>query len=282
MHGAQRRAGRRSPASRRAHGLGQSIVWAVLLPLAVGRQAVRTGAQTSQHLSHHDKAPLAYTHMPYIIKGLSRFFCACGDGPAMSHPSPVVLDSRDLQTSPAYDAAVPAPYMVRTTAEGREGKAIFACSKGGTSITVDCKYLTKAEVRKCAAMQEAADYEKLLASHRLSEGEPGGSPHVRQPSSRMALQEQAIAYRACWGSRNSDRTRKGGPSWPVPTIPSSLRQSVWARYPVHRLQRRTVSHTALRLFVSRCHCLQSSIMQAYRCLAWSLLSPKGRGCTSIP
>jgi hypothetical protein len=48
-----------------------------------------------------------------------------------------------------------------------------------------------------------------------------------------------------------------GPSLPVPTIPSSLRQSVWVRYPVHRRQRHTVSHTALRLFLSRCDCLQS-------------------------
>jgi hypothetical protein len=32
-------------------------------------------------------------------------------------------------------------------------KAIFACSKCGTSITVDCKYLTKAEVQKLSATQ---------------------------------------------------------------------------------------------------------------------------------
>jgi hypothetical protein len=28
---------------------------------------------------------------------LSRFFCACSDGPAMQHLLPVVLGSRDLQ-----------------------------------------------------------------------------------------------------------------------------------------------------------------------------------------
>jgi len=68
---------------------------------AAGRQAVRTEAQTSQHLSHHDdKESLAYINMPYTIKGLSRFFCACGDGPAMQHPSPVVRGSRDLQQAP--------------------------------------------------------------------------------------------------------------------------------------------------------------------------------------
>src|SRR4030095_17144936 len=68
---------------------------------AAGRRAVRTEAQTSQHLSHHhDKESLAYINMPYTIKGLSCFFCACGDGPAMQHPSPVVRGSRDLQKEP--------------------------------------------------------------------------------------------------------------------------------------------------------------------------------------
>src|SRR3977135_403178 len=79
VRGAQRRAGHRSPASRRAHGLGQGMVWAVPLRIAAGLQAVRTGAQTGKHLSHnYDKEPLAYIHMPYKIKGLSRFSCACG------------------------------------------------------------------------------------------------------------------------------------------------------------------------------------------------------------
>ena len=43
-----------------------------------------------------------------------------------------------------------------TPLKDERGKAVFECSKCGTSITVDCKYLTKAEVTKCAATQEAA------------------------------------------------------------------------------------------------------------------------------
>jgi transcription elongation factor Elf1 len=43
-----------------------------------------------------------------------------------------------------------------TPLKDERGKAIFECSKCGTSITVDCKYLTKAEVTKCAATPEAA------------------------------------------------------------------------------------------------------------------------------
>ena len=36
-------------------------------------------------------------------------------------------------------------------------KAIFECSKCGTYITGDCKYLTTAEVQKLAATPAAAD-----------------------------------------------------------------------------------------------------------------------------
>jgi hypothetical protein len=36
------------------------------------------------------------------------------------------------------------------------GKAIWECSTCGTYITGDCKYLTKAEVQKFSATQEAA------------------------------------------------------------------------------------------------------------------------------
>jgi DNA replicative helicase MCM subunit Mcm2 (Cdc46/Mcm family) len=44
-----------------------------------------------------------------------------------------------------------------TPLKDERDKAIFECSKCGTYITVDCKYLTKAEVQKCAAPPAAAD-----------------------------------------------------------------------------------------------------------------------------
>jgi transcription elongation factor Elf1 len=44
-----------------------------------------------------------------------------------------------------------------TPLKDERDKAIFECSKCGTYITVDCKYLTKAEVQKCAATPAAAD-----------------------------------------------------------------------------------------------------------------------------
>src|SRR2546425_9700568 len=60
------------------HGLGQGMVWAVPLRLSAGPQAVRTAAQTGQHLSHNrDKETLASINMLHKIKGLSR--CA-GEG----------------------------------------------------------------------------------------------------------------------------------------------------------------------------------------------------------
>jgi transcription elongation factor Elf1 len=43
-----------------------------------------------------------------------------------------------------------------TPLKDERDKAIFECSKCGTYITVDCKYLTKAEVEKFSATQEAA------------------------------------------------------------------------------------------------------------------------------
>ena len=43
-----------------------------------------------------------------------------------------------------------------TPLKDERGKAIFACSKCGTYITVDCKYLTTAAVEKCAAPPKAA------------------------------------------------------------------------------------------------------------------------------
>jgi ribosomal protein L37AE/L43A len=43
-----------------------------------------------------------------------------------------------------------------TPLKDERGKAIWECSKCGTYITGDCKYLPKAEVDKCAATQEAA------------------------------------------------------------------------------------------------------------------------------
>jgi len=76
---------------------------------AAGRQAVRTEAQTSKHLSHnHDKELLAYINMPYKIKGLSRFFCACARCPAlflhqephrMRHAVRALTSSLDRQVS---------------------------------------------------------------------------------------------------------------------------------------------------------------------------------------
>ena len=44
-----------------------------------------------------------------------------------------------------------------TPLKDERGKAIWECSKCGTYITGDCKYLTKAEVQKCAATPAAAD-----------------------------------------------------------------------------------------------------------------------------
>ncbi len=54
------------------------MVWAVPLRLSAGPQAVRTAAQTGQHLSHNrDKETLASINMLHKINGLSR--CA-GEG----------------------------------------------------------------------------------------------------------------------------------------------------------------------------------------------------------
>jgi hypothetical protein len=55
------------------------MVWAVPLRRSAGSQAVRTGAQTGQHLCHtHDKEPLAERNMPHTLQGLSRLFWAWG------------------------------------------------------------------------------------------------------------------------------------------------------------------------------------------------------------
>lgn len=43
-----------------------------------------------------------------------------------------------------------------TPLKDERGKAIFECSKCSIYITVDCKYLTKADVQQLAATQEAA------------------------------------------------------------------------------------------------------------------------------
>jgi transcription elongation factor Elf1 len=43
-----------------------------------------------------------------------------------------------------------------TSLKDDRDKAVFVCSKCGTYITVDCKYLTKAEVQKFSATQNAA------------------------------------------------------------------------------------------------------------------------------
>jgi hypothetical protein len=43
-----------------------------------------------------------------------------------------------------------------TPLKDERGMAIFECSKCGTYITVDCKYLTKAEVQKLSATPKAA------------------------------------------------------------------------------------------------------------------------------
>ena len=44
-----------------------------------------------------------------------------------------------------------------TPLKDERDKAIFTCSKCGTYITVDCTYLTKADVQKLAATPAAAD-----------------------------------------------------------------------------------------------------------------------------
>jgi transcription elongation factor Elf1 len=43
-----------------------------------------------------------------------------------------------------------------TSLKDERGMAIFECSKCGTYITVDCKYLTKAEVQQLSGTKDAA------------------------------------------------------------------------------------------------------------------------------
>jgi hypothetical protein len=77
VRGAHRRAGQRSAASQRAHGLGQGMVWAVPLWRVAGPPAVRTGAQMGKHLRHtHDKEPLAYIkYATYNLRFVTLVLC---------------------------------------------------------------------------------------------------------------------------------------------------------------------------------------------------------------
>jgi hypothetical protein len=74
------------------------MVWAVPLRLSAGPQAVRTAAQTGQHLSHNrDKETLASINMLHKINGLSR--CA-GEGFGIISGPNLYLDVHFISSLP--------------------------------------------------------------------------------------------------------------------------------------------------------------------------------------